>query len=129
MILENESKYSFTETVNRITEQVEKIGWRMPATHDLQQTIRKFGKEILPVTVLEICHPKHSSQLLELDAERIVSCFMPCRISVYEHSDGKTYVSRMNSGLMFKQMGSKIEEVMTAVTVDVELMLEQIIKV
>jgi uncharacterized protein (DUF302 family) len=99
----------------------------MPATHDLQNTIRNFGKEILPVKILEICHPKHSSRLLELDNERIVSTFMPCRISIYEKSNGKVYISRINAGLLSKNFGGLIEEVMSAANAEMEEMIRPLL--
>src|SRR5512133_4159123 len=109
MVMEDVSRYDFNTTVEKLTTAVTNAGWKVPATHDLQNTIRNFGKEILPVKVLEICHPKHSSKLLELDNERIVSTFMPCRVSIYEKSSGKVYISRINAQLLSKHFGGLIE--------------------
>jgi len=127
MIFEDVSRYDFTTTVEKLTAAVTNAGWKMPAAHDLQNTIRNFGKEILPVTILEICHPKHSSKLLELDNERVVSTFMPCRISVYEKSNGKVYISRINAGLLSKSFGGLIEEVMSAANVEMEEMIRPLL--
>jgi uncharacterized protein (DUF302 family) len=127
MILEDASRYDFSTTIEKLTAAVEKAGWKMPAAHDLQNTIRNFGKEILPVKILEICHPKHSSRLLELDNERIVSTFMPCRISVYEKSNGKVYISRINAGVLSKNFGGLIEEVMSAANAEMEEMIRPLL--
>ena len=62
---------------------------------------------------MEICKPAYSVKLLTGDAERIYSSMMPCRISLYDKSDGKTYVSLMNSGMMAAQIGGIVEQVMT----------------
>jgi uncharacterized protein (DUF302 family) len=126
MLLESTSRYDFSSTVEKVTSAAAEAGWRIPFTHDLQNTIRNFGKEILPVKVLEICHPKHSSRLLELDDERIVSTFMPCRISVYEKSDGKVYVSRLNGALLSASFGGLVEEVMSAANAEMEAMISTI---
>lgn len=126
MIVESISKYDFNSTVEKITGLIQAAGWKMPAAHDLQNTIRNFGKEILPIKVIETCHPKHSSRLLELDNERIVSTFMPCRISVYEKSDGNTYISMLNGALLAKSFGGIIEEVMTAANLEMEEMIKQL---
>jgi uncharacterized protein (DUF302 family) len=128
MLIENKSRYEFSVTVEKLSETVINAGWKTPAIHDLQNTIRNFGKEILPVKVFEICHPKHSSRLLELDNERIVSTFMPCRISVYEKSDGKTYFSRINAGLLSKSFGGLVEEVMTLANDEMEAMILPLIE-
>jgi uncharacterized protein (DUF302 family) len=128
MIIESRSIYDFDKTIEKINEAVLAAGWKIPFVHDLQNTIRNFGKEILPVKVFEICHPKHSSRLLELDNERIISTFMPCRISVYEKSDGKVYISRINASLLSKTFGGIIEEVMTLANNEMEEMIGPLIK-
>jgi len=127
MLLESRSKYNFEDTIEKLNLAVIESGWKMPATHDLQNTIRNFGKEILPIKVVEICHPKHSSRLLELDNERIVSTFMPCRISVYEKSDGKVYISRINATLLSASFGGIVEEVMSLANNEMEQMIKPLI--
>ena len=128
MLIESQSLFGFDKTVELIHEAVTIKEWRMPALHDLQQTLRNTGKEILPVKVFEICKPEFSGRILELDAERIVSTLMPCRISVYERADGKTYISRMNSALLGKSFGGIIEEVMNASGKEIEEIIESVIK-
>jgi uncharacterized protein (DUF302 family) len=127
MLLESQSIYDFTKTVEKVSEKVIDSGWKIPAIHDLQNTIKNFGKDILPIKVLEICHPKHSSRLLELNDERIVSTFMPCRLSVYEKSDGKVYISRLNGALLSKSFGGIVEEVMTLANSEMEEMISTLI--
>jgi uncharacterized protein (DUF302 family) len=127
MILESRSIYDFSTTLEKLNNAVIDSGWKIPAVHDLQNTIRNFGKEILPIKVLEVCHPKHSSRLLELNNERIVSTFMPCRISVYEKSDGNVYISRLNGALLSKSFGGIIEEVMSLANNEMEVMISTLI--
>jgi len=112
MLLEDRSKYGFEETVEKFKESVAKHNWKLPATHDLQKTMAKFGKEVRPVVVFELCHPDHAGKILEANEERIVSSLMPCRVAIYLKEDGKTYISRMNSGQMAGMMGGLIAEVM-----------------
>ncbi len=112
LFIENVSKYDFNETVQKLTMEIEQKSWKVSAIHDLQQTLMNSGKEVLPIKVFALCHPKHSGRILEKDEERIVSSLMPCRISVYMKSDGETYVSRMNSAILAKSIGGIIEEVM-----------------
>lgn len=127
MILENISKFAFEETINKLTEAIALNEWKLTAVHNLQQTLKNFGKEVIPVKVFALCHPKHSGRILELDQERIVSSLMPCRISVYEKSDGKTYISRLNSGMMAASFGGIIETVMTDSTKDIEKIIKPLI--
>ena len=128
MFIQSTSPYSFDETVERISKAVEKHEWKMPAVHNLQETMQKFGKDVLPVKVFEICHPSHSSRILSTDHERFVSALMPCRIAVYNHSDGKTFVSRINSGQMAAGFGGIIEAVMKDATRDLEMIIEDALK-
>lgn len=44
----------------------------------------------------------------------MISVMMPCRISVYEKTDGKTYVSLIDGGAMAKDMPDNIKNVMIA---------------
>lgn len=128
MLVENESKYNFEETVNHFETAVEDAGWKMPQIHDLQATMLKNGKDVNAVKVFELCHPDHAGRILEKDNERIVSSMMPCRVAIYEKSDGKVYVSRMNSALMASTMGKLISEVMSEAAAENEKMLATIIK-
>ena len=128
MFLESESRYSFDETVKILTETINNGGWKIPIVHDLKESMKKANKEVLSVKVFELCNPKHSYRLLSKDDERIYSSLMPCRLSVYEKSDGKTYISRLNSIILSKQIGGLVEEVMTDATDETEGFLKDIIK-
>lgn len=127
LFLESASKYNFEETVNRLSEQVTSKGWKVLVAHNLQESLKKNGFDVLPVKVLEICNPQHSAKLLSLDNERLYSSLMPCRISVYEKSDGKTYISRMNSAMLAGQIGGIVEEVMRTATDDMEEMIKMVV--
>ena len=128
MILEDESKFGFEETVTKFEESVKAHDWKMPAVHDLQKTMKKFGHDVKSVKVFELCHPDHANKILQADDERIVSSMMPCRVAIYEKKDGKTYVSRMNSSLMAKTMSKLIDEVMADASHENEVILEAVIK-
>jgi uncharacterized protein (DUF302 family) len=100
VVIEKKSKYPFGTTVEMLVAESERRDWKVPSVHDLQQSLAKSGKTVKPVKVIEICKPKYSGRLLELNDERIISVMMPCRISVYEKDDGNTYVSLINTGGM-----------------------------
>ena len=104
LIVEQVSPFNVPATVEKLVEAATQKNWQNPAIHNLQQSLAKSGKEVLPVQVVEICKPAYSGLMLEKNDERIVSVLMPCRISVYEKADGKTYVAlldmmAMTSGL------------------------------
>ncbi len=124
MMMESKSKYSFDETVNRITAAVESKGWKMPHVHDLQATMHKHNYEVDKVKVLEICKPSIAQKILSRDTERLVSNLMPCRISVYEKSDGQVYVSRLNSVKMGGVFGGIIKDAMSVAGNESEEMIQ-----
>ena len=114
LIVEKASIYPFSETVDLLTNEAKQRSWSVPIIHDLQKTLEKSGKKVKPITVIEICKPGYSGQILELDYERIISVMLPCRISVYEKNDGKTYVALIDGVALSADMPGNIAAVMKA---------------
>ncbi len=113
-ILERQSKHGFNSTVELLCSEAERTGWKIPAVHDLQQSLLKSGKTVKPVKVIEICKPEYSGKMLELNDERVMSVLMPCRISVYVKDDGNTYVALINTANMIEGLPPVIAGVMKA---------------
>lgn len=103
-IIEQVSPFNVNETVEKIIEVATRKEWQNPANHDLQKSLARSNKHVRPVQVVEICKPEYSGTMLEKNDERIVSVMMPCRISVYEKEDGKTYIALMNTAAMIEGM-------------------------
>ena len=97
VMIESQSRFGFVQTVDTLSKIAVANGWKVTIIHDLQETMKKNGKEVLPVKVMEICNPGLAYQILSKDDLRDVSPMLPCRISIYEKADGKTYISRMNA--------------------------------
>lgn len=112
MVIELASRFDFENTIDKVVSEAERREWKVPAVHDLQQSLAKSGKTVKPVKVIEICKPEYSGQMLELNHERIMSVMMPCRISVYEKVDGKTYIALLNGGELASGQPGKIAQVM-----------------
>ncbi len=127
MMLENESKKNFDATIEWIDKTVTDNQWKVIALHNLQESMSKNGYEVLPVKVFAICQPHHAVKVLGKDDERIVSSMMPCRVSVYEKSDGKTYISRMNTSMMAAGFEGAIKDVMVSTSVEIEEMLKPLL--
>jgi len=113
-VIEQSSKYDFDKTVNLLIAEAERRDWKVPAVHDLQQSLAKSGKTVKPVKVIEICKPAYSGQMLELNDERIMSVMMPCRISVYVKDDGRTYMALVDGAEMAAGQPGKIAKIMKA---------------
>ncbi len=120
MLKESESKYSFEKSVEMFEQSAIESGWSIPTVHDMQKTMKKFDKVILKAKVFELCHPDHAYEILSRDKERIVMSMMPCRIAIYEKSDGKTYISWMNTGLMGSMMKGIVPKVMKMASAESE---------
>lgn len=114
MIIELTSPFDVNSTTERIVAAAEQMQWKVPAVHDLQQTLAKSGKIVMPVRVIELCKPELAGQILEKNQERAISVFMPCRISVFEREDGKTYIGIMNVQAMAPMMPETITGPMLA---------------
>ncbi len=128
MFKENQVKGDFDMVTQKLEETVVASGWKVPHVHDLQATMKKFNKDVSSVKVYDICHPDHSYKILSRDQERIVSNLMPCRIAVYEKSDGTTWISRMNSGILAKPMSRVIRKTMSDAAGDVEEIIAEVLQ-
>ncbi len=128
MITELQSIYSFSETVELLTSEAKQRAWNIPVVHDLQKSLAKSGREVKPVTVIEICKPEYSGKLLELNSERIISVFMPCRISIYEKNDGKIYVALMNGEALATDQPVNVAAVMKAASDEIFDIVKRVIK-
>jgi len=116
IIIEHVSPFNVETTVEKLVAAAALKEWQNPATHNLQQSLAKAGKEVLPVQVIEICKPAFSGKMLERSDERIVSVMMPCRISVYQKEDGKTYVALLNMSSMTTGMSATAVEAIKGAT-------------
>ncbi len=110
LIIEQVSPFDVPTTVEKLIVAADKREWQNPANHNLQQSLAKSGKEVRPVQVVEICKSDYSGKMLERNDERISSILMPCRISVYEKEDGKTYVTLLNMAAMTAGLPSETAE-------------------
>lgn len=126
MFIESMSKRGLDETISHITELGVENGWKVIQILDLQETMKKNGKDVLPVKVMEMCKPEYAYEILSEDSLRIYSNMLPCRISVHENSDGVTYVSRMNIEMFSSQIGGVLQDVMNKAYLEVEEIINKV---
>jgi len=114
MLTVHPSRYGFEETVALLQKSTEEKGWKVSKVYDIQATLKKSGyADMTPATILSLCQPDHAARILSEDANKKVLAVMPCRVGVYQASDGRTYVSSMDIGLMGKMFGGTIAQVMS----------------
>jgi len=111
MIITEASPHGFEQTVERLNQAITTHGWASPGQMDMNAALAKKGVQFDPrVKVIDMCQPHYAREVLQSD--RYISCLMPCAISVWEGDDGRTYLSKMNTGLMGRMFGGTIAEVM-----------------
>jgi uncharacterized protein (DUF302 family) len=112
MLRERVSPVGYQETINRIKQKVEAHGWVVASTSSMDKKLAKHGEKIPPILLINICQPEYASAILNDESARKIAVMMPCTIAVYSKSDGKTYISTMDTGLMGKMFGGTIAKVM-----------------
>ena len=126
MITEYQSPYAFDETIEKVIANAKEIGWKVPKSWkvNFQKNLKKVVKvDIGPNTVIGMCAPKAAADILIHDELKKIAVMMPCRIAFYEKSDGKTYISLMNMGLLGNLFGDVIKEITTELGPQMEKMV------
>ena len=125
MVHEFKSPYGVDETVKVISENSIKQGWSVKKVSDMQKSMKKkLGKDILPTKVMKLGQAKYAHALLKEDDTHFVAAMMPHSVAVYENSDGNTYISSFNMGLMGKIFGGETERIMGLVQTDDDVILD-----
>ncbi len=119
LLNEHQSPYSVEETVEKIIQNAKAEDWNITSIQSLHQSVekQKAGK-LRPVMLINLCQANHAYNILKEDKNKIVSVMMPCTISVYQKSDGKTYIGTMNAGLLGIIFGGTVAKVMGGIVAD-----------
>lgn len=113
MMTERASPVGFDSTVALIQHNARAEGWLVPNVLPISKSIEaNTGHDIGRLSVVELCHPDFAYGLLADEDHRKVSVMMPCAVSVYEKSDGRTYVSSLNMETLGRLFGGNVEQVM-----------------
>jgi uncharacterized protein (DUF302 family) len=128
VMIENQSRFGFAETIEILSKNILEKGWKITIMHDLQETLKKNSKEVLPVKIIELCNPGIAYQILSKDELRYVSPMLPCRITVYEKSDGFTYISRMNAPALAGMIGGDAAKTIVLAFNETEEFLKAVVK-
>jgi uncharacterized protein (DUF302 family) len=119
LIHEQRSPYDFDMTLATVVDNAKARGWQVPKTFDFQASLLAHGQpDPGRMTVVKLCSPGHATRMFATDATKYVSVMAPCSIAVYEKSDGHTYVSTMNMGLMAKLMGEDVGPILADIAAD-----------
>lgn len=125
---EKVSLYGFEETAALLEKSAKEHQWRIPAVHDMQKTMQSIDKTVLSEQIFELCKPEYAYEVVRNDEERIASTILPCRVAIYEKSDGKTYVSLMNMKLIERLMKSTLSDMMKKASTEIDEIIEPLYK-
>ncbi len=101
MMSEQKSRLGYRETIAKLQDAAKKRGWEIGPVTDMQEAMKKAGqKDARPFSVLTLCKKDLAENLLKVQMENKAVPFVPCRMSVFEGSDGKTYIAKPNTETM-----------------------------
>ena len=128
MIQTFKSNLDYRGTVTMIEEKAVENGWAVAKIYNMEKRMKKAGfEDAARVKIIELCHAKHSNDILSQEDDMFIAAIMPCRIAVYEKKNGDVFISKMNIGLMSKFFGENVEKVMGQVAEEDERILLDVI--
>jgi uncharacterized protein (DUF302 family) len=85
----------FDQAVQRITEELGKVGFGVLSDIDVQSTMKKkIGLEMPPYRILGACNPQFASRAIAADPQ--IGALLPCNVVVRQDAAGKVYVEMMD---------------------------------
>ena len=91
MLINFETEKSVQEVRQAIEEKAKAKGFGVMSVHEVSNILKNKGVPIdYECIIVEVCSPKHASQVLSKNA--FISTAMPCRIAIFQR-DNKTVVS------------------------------------
>ncbi len=126
MIKEVASPYGFEETMTKVKANAKAQGWKVPKSWKInfQKNLKKTVKiDIGPNQVMGMCEPQAAADILKHDKLKQLAVMMPCKIAIYEKSDGKTYISIMNMNLLGAAFGDVVNGITTKLAPQMEKMV------
>jgi uncharacterized protein (DUF302 family) len=126
MLVKLRSKLSYDETINVLSETLQKKqDWHVLTVNDFQKSTEAFVA-LEKVGSVTICNPRYVSKILADDKNRGVTAFMPLELGVYEDKKGQVFVSQLNVGLLGKMFGGTISDVMGLAGKDLSEVVESV---
>jgi uncharacterized protein (DUF302 family) len=113
VVLVTPSEKNFPETLRDFQAKVAEAGWSVLNVNNMAGTLSERGFTVAPVVIIDVCSGAYSHRILSQDDYRPTSAFMPCRVSIYQTSEGKVFVARMNAGAFAAMMPEEVGKVMT----------------
>jgi uncharacterized protein (DUF302 family) len=122
------SKLGYDETVNAVKAGASKRGWKVGDVQDMQAQLHRAGmKDAQRMTVIPTCPPQANERIAKASDGKAPA--LPCRATVFEGKDGKTYLVRMNTANMAKLMQeAAVAKAMAEVGAEEEALYKDIVQ-
>jgi uncharacterized protein (DUF302 family) len=108
------SRLGFEETVAAIRAGAQKRGWKLGETQDMGAAMQQAGaKDAKRMKVVFLCPVGADEKVAKAGGGKTPP--LPCRATVFDGQDGKTYVMRMNLSNLAKAMQGDLAKAMAEV--------------
>ena len=129
MMAEKKSRLGFNETVAALQDSARKRGWEIGPVVDMQDAMLKAGhKNARPFTMLALCKRDLAESLLKAQAAQKAMPFAPCRVSVFEGTDGKIYIAKANTEFMAQMATPAFEPLLKRLAEEEKALLNGIVE-
>jgi uncharacterized protein (DUF302 family) len=126
MFVTHQSKFDFSETIQKIKERGEAFGWYHPMVNNHYEMEMNLGLENPNrVATISMCIPRSAYKILKVNKKLAV--MMPLQINVYEE-DGRVFITWMNIKMMGKLFGETVSEIMGKAVEDMMVVHKGIIE-
>ncbi|WP_029552023.1 DUF302 domain-containing protein [Thermocrinis jamiesonii] len=123
MLINFETEKSVQEVRQAIEEKAKAKGFGVMSVHEVSNILKNKGVPIdYECIIVEVCSPKHASQVLSKNA--FISTAMPCRIAIFQR-DNKTVVSTIAPTAMLDMYN---EPELKPVAEEVEKLMKEIME-
>ena len=93
--IEKQTDYSFDEAVEKITEELKKVGFGVLSEIDIHEKLKeKLGVDFRKYRILGACNPAKAYEALQ--AENKIGTLLPCNVIVQELENGKTELAAVD---------------------------------
>jgi len=128
LILVTQSNKPFAATVEQFKAEVKAAGWSILNYHNMAGVLSEKGFTLHPVLIFDVCSGRYSARILAKDEYRPISALMPCRVSIYQTSDGKVFIARMNAPAFAPMMPKEVGDIMIASSQEIEAIIAKVVK-
>ncbi len=99
LVVQVRSKKKMSEVARDLEAAAQRNKFGVLGVHDLKAKMVEKGVEFnRDCLIFEVCNPQQAKRVLEANTE--ISTALPCRIAVYEESDGVTLATLRPSALL-----------------------------